>query len=373
MFAACSLLYFASEKYQKLNKLFVVMAILIPSIIAGLRDSSIGTDVTVYGISFFERALHSGGLFSFLNLQRLLGHTDMGYNIIVYLVSRVTKDYHWSFFVFQLITQMAFYIGVKRCNKIYSTSVWLGMLLIQISLYNYSLNIMRQMLAVSLVFLASTFLLEANYKLFVVFTVLAVLMHSSGIIGFILLPVYIILERYKEKNRLTQVVSALVLGFLGVLVVFGFNSITSQLVKIGLLRGNHLQYLQGGQYIVAEGARSVPLQTFAVQFIYLAALIGLFAYLERHKLQPVFYIFLSSLVMIITCFGPLFVMYISRTGYFFVPLQMIGIANTRVCFEKKSRIIWIGFIIAATLAVWYINIVVLKYGETVPYAFCWNN
>lgn len=69
--------------------------------------------------------------------------------------------------------------------------MWLVMLLYYFSMYNVSLNIMRQTIAVSFVTLAVTYLFDKQYKPYFVLMVIAFAMHSSAILGFGIFPMYL--------------------------------------------------------------------------------------------------------------------------------------------------------------------------------------
>lgn len=59
---------YCSEKTQSklLKRILIILALLIPSILAGLRDYSIGNDVLLYGNKWFERSCMYNSLFDFL-------------------------------------------------------------------------------------------------------------------------------------------------------------------------------------------------------------------------------------------------------------------------------------------------------------------
>lgn len=88
--------------------------------------------------------------------------------------------------------------------------------------------------------------------------------------------------------------------------------------------------------------------------------------------KAAFYIFVSGVVFMFTVLGPLFAEYISRSSYFFIPLQMIGLSNTYTCYSKKSKNIWAWILIAILFATWYRAYVLLNYAATVPYQFYWD-
>ena len=71
---SCSLLYIG-EKYQK-NKLlsytFIVLGLLLPCTLAGLRNETIGTDVQVYVRPMFEAAINTDKFIDYFNSSWLV-------------------------------------------------------------------------------------------------------------------------------------------------------------------------------------------------------------------------------------------------------------------------------------------------------------
>ena len=83
------------------------IAILPPSVLAGIRDFTIGTDINHYVVTNFVQALGYDNFFEFnkyiLQIQSdfvgLPNNTESGYNLLVFLVSRFTQDAHWVLFL----------------------------------------------------------------------------------------------------------------------------------------------------------------------------------------------------------------------------------------------------------------------------------
>ena len=304
--------------------------------------------------------------------QSILGNADIGFNLIVYLVAKVANDYHWSLFVYELVAVTVVYIAFGRCEKLYGTPVWLVMLLYYFSMYNVSLNIMRQTIAVSFVTLAVTYLFDKQYKPYFVLMVIAFAMHSSAILGFGIFPMYLFLQdkpgTSEKKQFLKGMFAVAVVGVISVTI----NNLVRLLVNMGIFRENYLNYLSGGQFSTVSEGRSISLIVALIQATYLLILVVHFRYLNRRKMQGLFYIFASGVVFMFTVLGPLFAEYISRSSYFFIPLQMIGLSNTYTCYSEKSKNIWAWILIAILFATWYRAYVLLNYAATVPYQFYWD-
>lgn len=376
-FLFSALFYFLAERTEHKYRrwFFALIGILIPSILAGCRSHIIGTDVTAYGISFFERAKSCSGLFDFMEKQMSLGHMDTGFNSIIYFVSLVANDYHWALFVIQLITITVVYIGFCRCNKLFDTPIWFGMLLYYLSLYNFSLNIMRQCIAVAFVFLGATYLFEKRYRIFLVFIAIAFLMHSSALIGLVLLPMHMILCSENACNERKQLIRGIIV-IAGILLIFVVaNKAVQLLVGIGFLRSNYMEYLAGGKYSTVSTGRGIPKTTLIFQSVYLLIYFAHYRVLNKRRQEALFFTVNSCLVMLISCVAPVFASYVTRVSYYFVPLQMAGFANISSCYSRKnySRILSVIVLVGILFVTWYMTFVVLGYSETVPYKFFWEN
>ena len=371
---SCFLLYIGDGVRNRfISKCCVLVSILLPSLLAGLRADSIGTDVTIYGISFFERAINSSSVLEFINKQILLGHSDIGFNILVYISSIFSKDYHFGLFLFELITITLIYLGMKKCKKRYDTPVWLGMLLYYLCLYNASMNIMRQNIAVAIAFYAFTYVWDKKYKEYIALMIMAFLVHSSAIVGIVPFLMYIFMQKVSESSERKQLFRGMIFLLAVFIVIAGSSRIVETLVNMGIFRANYLNYLQGGSYSTVTEGRSVSIAALFFQLIYLAIYFLHYRMLNKRSMNSLFFTMTSVMVLLTSCFGPLFAEYISRLSYYFIPLQMVGLANTSLLYKKKSQPIWIALIIALVFATWMRTYVILGYHDTVPYQFYWNN
>lgn len=176
-----------------------IFALAMPIMMAALRAETVGTDMRVYVIPFYEKAVVSNTfeeLYSVFNFQLL---SDPGYFMLTWLCSRISEDYHVGLFFYELIIICFFYgalIRYKRAIGI-KISIPFAMLWFYLLCFNQSLNIVRQMIAVSIIFFATSFLFERKYRQYVIWSVLAVLMHSSAVISLAIGAMFIFLNSDK--------------------------------------------------------------------------------------------------------------------------------------------------------------------------------
>lgn len=211
VFLSSTVFLYAGEKIKdkKLNRFLIVIGLLIPSIIAACRADSVGTDVLVYGKAFYTQAVSSGSFITYVISKVDSMFSDFGFYFLTYILSRFFKDYHIGFFVYAILVQVFFYIAFKRCKKQFNTPVWFAMLLINLFLYNISLNLMRQCIAVPIAFLAWTYLADDKIKQYILFTIIAVVFHSSALITVLILPMYFLLRAGRNKQPVVKIMQGM--------------------------------------------------------------------------------------------------------------------------------------------------------------------
>lgn len=365
-FGFSTLMFYLSSKSKRKfgSTIFACFGILILAILAGLRSSSIGTDVNVYGRRFYEEAVISNSFTAYFSnhVNSLL--SESGFYLLTYILSRFFHNYHWGLFVYQLIPLTLIYLGMKRCKKIFNTPIWLGMMLYDLMLYNTSLNIMRQCIAVGFVFYGTTFLFEKKYKLFLLFIVLAIMFHTSAIVCIAILPMYIILCQGKHVSQKKQISQCIIfIGLLIILLISG-SQIVRYLVERGIIRAFYLQYLLGGMF--SQSTTGIPYVIVFGYLLYTFIMIFYKKYTDRRKGESVFFI-MSSIIVTIASFFVKYIQYIDRLNLYFIPLQALAISNIYNCNKQKN--IYVFIILGIAFSLWFYSFVLKGSGETVPYEF----
>ena len=82
----------SKRRFRAISIVFAFLGLLIPSILAGVRDFSIGTDINVYGNIWFERA-HNISLYQYLKWASV-SSIGIVYALLNYIVGLFTEDAH---------------------------------------------------------------------------------------------------------------------------------------------------------------------------------------------------------------------------------------------------------------------------------------
>ena len=202
MFFGCFIAGRYAERYN--SKKGVVGVILILVIIAGFRGETVGIDTGNY-IKIFNSILS-------IPVTGYLVDVEASFKIICTILLKIWDNYQFLFCVFALITNACIVVRLWDFRKTISFP-W-AVIFYVCSFYFLSLNIMRQMCAVAIVFWATRYLKEGRYLLFSIFVIMGNLFHSSAVLGF----AYLLLELFRwphlSEKRKKLLISLLFIGVL---------------------------------------------------------------------------------------------------------------------------------------------------------------
>lgn len=208
---ALGLFYLSNITYKKSSIFYFFYSafILLLSLLGGLRDYNVGTDVLGYGIIFFEDAKYAPNLV-FL-LKNVSG--EWGFHTLMWICAKISDNVHFMFFVEEfikiiLVSSTALYYKDK-INSILFIFTYLTFF------YFTGFSAMRQLLAMSIFIYSLRFYFEGKHKTYILFCLLAMTFHSSAIFT---LFVYVI-KFIQRKNFKSSIVLHLVI----VLFVYVFS------------------------------------------------------------------------------------------------------------------------------------------------------
>ena len=192
-FISCILLQIAS-KMKKNNILYYIIngiAILIPCILAGLRNTTIGTDVEVYVRQLFDSAKISDNYFEYQHcswwwIYRVKAVSDFeeAFTLVIFVVQKLTNNIQIVLFIIQLLIIFPIYCGLKKVDCI-KNKKYLSMFVYYFSFFNIGLNTMRQYIAISIIFYGTSSLMYDKKYLgtikFFISLAIAYYFHNSSV------------------------------------------------------------------------------------------------------------------------------------------------------------------------------------------------
>lgn len=366
VFLTTLLFFYASEKSRSkvIENITSILSILIISIFAGIRDNTVGTDVGVYGERFYDYAVNSPNFGQLKQILTTTGETnDMLFHIINYSLSRFSSNYHVGLFFYELITVSVVYIAFRRIKTRYNISITLGMFFFLFTMFNPSLNLMKQIMAVSITFLAMTFLINHEYKWYFAFILVAFFIHGSALIG---IPIYIVFKIFEDRkigNSSNKLLAFLVFAVLTVVAMYFVSGVVGWLVLKGIVRTNYLNYLSGGTYSLNSSINFFSLILPCFSIMHLSVL---YNKATREIVDNSFWISITILSTI-TSFATLISNYLGRISYYFV-LPMLLYQMILLSIEHKmNRNVIRCVLIVIVGVVWIHDIAIKNFNNTIPY------
>ncbi|MBK5349915.1 EpsG family protein [Bacillus mycoides] len=289
----------------KPNQFLILIAVLSLVLVSGLRNN--------IGDTYFY--MHAYKVAEF-NWEYIQNNKDMGFNIFQMILKGYTNDPQAMVFITALITNLLIVLTLYKYSRLIEISLYVY---ITSGMYLVSMNGIRQYLAAAIVFAATKYIFDGNWKMYVLIVLFASTFHQSALV---LIPVYFLIRR-----RAWSGITFLLL-FLAVLIVIGFNQFTEVLFKAieDTQYSQYKEFHEGGANILRVAVDSTPL---------------ILAYIGKDRLREIFpecdvivnMALLGTVFMFISTQNWIF----ARFSIYFGLYQLILIAWVIKLFTKKDR------------------------------------
>ena len=203
-----------NKRVNILSKIILFIAVLLPSLLAGMRDNSVGIDVEVYIVRDMKTAcsLQVQSLTDcFAALDRA---PEYLYMLLVYICSRITADEGLLLFFIQFFTIGPLAMAAVKLRK--EISIPLAMATYLFCFYNNTLNMMRQSISCAFILLGAVYYFNNKMKInikTVICYVIACLFHNSGIMGVLIIYILCRISTFKLKRWGYGVIYATIIVF----------------------------------------------------------------------------------------------------------------------------------------------------------------
>lgn len=379
---SCILLWISNKikNNRELKFLINSIAILIPCLVAGLRNTVIGTDVEVYIKQLFDSAKISSNYSEYLNcswwwIYRVMHVSDYegGFTFLVYLVVKFTNNIQWVLFFIQLLIMIPIYLGLKKIDRL-GNKIYLAMFVFYFSFYNIGLNTMRQYIAIAFIFYGTCCLMyetRGTMKFFCSL-ILAFLFHNSSIFCILIFLIYKLLDRKYKKDIVIKINSNMKINLKSIIVISSvFLSIflvlnANLFIRIFAILGikDYSGWAEGKiTFMWSKIVRIIP-----ILFIFLIA--G--KYYTKNDSNSYMYIILFIMSVAFSQFASV-TEYGERMSYIFQIFNIVLVPS--ICYSHPNKNInryMTIFIICYYVIYWYYYFVLGNVGETVPYKFYWQ-
>jgi hypothetical protein len=238
------------------SKILTAIALLLPSILAGLRDYSIGGDISAYGNYWFRMSRYATKYIPFITDAHdySIGY---GYATLNFIVSRFTDNSHWFYFILCLFELVVLFLALIPFKD--QIRVPYAFLIYFLLYYNDSLNNMRQFPAILILMVSYQFICRRKIVPFIITVLLAMTFHATAIIGFLLYPLSWVAEGRFKKYILWLVAIGTIVASMTLRVSLTFFA------RLGILEYRRYEHYLTDQDVI--GGRFIRIILFLSIFI----------------------------------------------------------------------------------------------------------
>lgn len=352
-FISCVSAYISQKCFEQEKKVsgifFAVLTIAIPSLLAGLRDTSIGTDVEIYMERYFQYASMSGTFSEY----RQICDTDLLYAILNYVISRFTSNFNIFMFIVQfIITSLVYVISYKNRDK---SPIWLSLFVYFMVYYNRNLNIIRQSIATAITFYGYKYIKNKEIGKYILCILIATLFHSTAIFAITIYVIHNMIEG-KKGNKYKFIILVAI-----IILIANYGKILTILIyNIGIIPIRYARYIPEGEFSFSITETLIKLVILVFIYFHSKAL-------KQYNSENNFMVYMALLDFVFLQIGA-FAGYAQRIAFYFGYYYILLIPQIYRIYKKRdTRILVLFGIIFILLFYWYNMFIVLNYGETYPY------
>ena len=318
---------------KRTKKIYLILAFSIPLIIGGFREN-VGTDYQTY-----------------IAMLKKPDGANLGFRIIA-MISNFFNSKRCMFVIYEFLTLLFTFLGLKRIKEKCRP---LALLLFLLMFYATGFNIMKQMLAVSIVFYAYKYLEEKNFVKWLIWMIIANMFHSTAIIFVLLYPIV------NSKNKYLKIIMPVLFAVL----VFYYSNIIILLTRIPI-------FAKFGVYADAYTKTTINNRKFYLELVVLLYIIFYKKKLNNYWKKNEMYCFLYLLGVILMATG-FFSPYVKRIATYLRISKILLLAQIPYALpSKKEKLLNYVIIIGYALTSFIISVYVLGQADIVPYRFSIN-
>jgi len=189
-----------AAKYKSKVILFVLIAFL--TVISGTRSVNVGTDTSTYYAYFEQIACGNSGYF------------DVGFELLSKVLIKLLGEVSLLFITYAAITNCLIVLRLWKLRR--KPLTFTLMIFIYVAMYYAeSMNIMKQFLALSIVFYSTSLLKNKRYLTYIIMVIIASTIHMSAAISIVILPIYFFNnDENKRKHKYFFLMAVLCIPFI---------------------------------------------------------------------------------------------------------------------------------------------------------------
>lgn len=330
-------IFLSSKTDKKLRKnVFVSIGLAIPILMAALRYN-VGTDFSTY-----------------VNMYNEIKNFDVniveGLFFVVCKIAIALGNVQYMFAIYSILTIILVYKALEYNKDKYSLSL---MFFLYLFIYfATSFNIIRQALAVAIVFYSYRYLTEKKLKKFVFWVLIASLAHKTALF---FLPFYFIVPQNKEKiNRiqLIQVISIMII----MMVVLNLETLLQYITNFDMFE----------KYTIYRDSVQTENKSLILKIFLLGIFVCFRRQLKAYEGKNNIYIILFIIGVILEFTG-FFSAFVKRIAMYFTISDIYLISSLPKIFNKKDRNMVVLVIICYAIIFFTISFYIKGQSNVIPY------
>lgn len=296
LFSLLFILLAEKSNNNKAKKIWTLLSV-VPFILVSALRYDVGTDYFYRYVPDYNKIANGGSV----------DNLEIGFKLLVNLCILITKDYQIIFVVTSVVIMTLFMYTIQRQSKNKALSVTIFLLG---GFFFQSLNILRQYMAIAIVFFSYRYLLKDKYPVFIISVVLAFFIHNASIVCLMML----LLKDKDVFNIKTILIVALTIFIFGTPLINLFKTVV-QNTRFGVYIDS--LYDRGEM-------RKLTILSNAIIYIFMYSL-----YIVRKKKskitkEDIFYINMQGVTLICIMLSSKFYLFF-RIAYYFMVYQIISI------------------------------------------------
>lgn len=348
VFIVATGLTYVGQKVLRTNRslgisLFVI-SILIVSIFAAIRDYGVGTDLLAHKTKYFDTALSQASLPEYLAFFK----EEYLFGTLSYFIAHTFGSMRVLMFIMTCVPLCVLYFYCIKKNPKY---IALGLAVYLLMFFNTSLNVIRQVMAISCTIPAFFSLQENKIIRSLLLIIAGLLFHSSAILMLILFPI----NYFSKKEK--QYKYYLIVLLLFVLLCVSIKMLPSTQIT-SLLIGDYSNYLK----IETTNLNTIFL---FVKIVFFAFVTYFYKFYKNDSLCRNFYYF--AILDTLFYFFSNFVMFGYRLSYYFVVFYPFFIPSIAEKLKGKDKAFFCGVIAMLLVLYWFDRNIAIGYDGTIPY------
>jgi len=354
--------YYANNaKSKKMFLVFSFVSILLPVALAAARDYSVGTDTMNYYTMprFWAGAIDAESLSDYLRYYKRLGYNEYLFAFFCGVVAKVFGNYNVFLFLAHAVIVGSVYIGAFRMK--HHANPALMLLVFYLMYFNASLNVMRQYMAMGVVFAALADLEQGKYVRYMIAVLVASLIHMTALLAFV--PLLLFLVLFNEKLlRVTLVNRMKILCALVIVGALCFIPVAKFLIGAGVLPAKYGFYFQ-------DEISPMSKTRLALRFLEVLMLCVCYRRLKEENQYLEFYYVNTALFLSMLQISN-YIVYGQRIAAHFALGNVVSIAMISCSHKNKwiRRLLTVGTV-ALLAYYWYHTYVLGGANGTIPYVF----